>query len=131
MRKLFFPACLSVLALLLVPSAFAGVTISSPGNGASVKSPVHFVASSSTTNCSKGVAAMGVYDDNVLMATSDGSKFDKDVALTSGIHDNTVVQYWDYCGNSGKKADYCERQQRLHFHRHFKFRQDYFQYRRP
>jgi hypothetical protein len=46
---------------------------------------------------------MGVYDDNVLMATSDGSKFDKDVALTSGIHDNTVVQYWDYCGNSGKK----------------------------
>ncbi len=98
MRK--FPPCI-VLFSLFLPSAFAGITLSSPSNGATVSSPAHFVASASS-GCSKGVAAMGVYDNNVLMMTSGGSKLDTQVALSSGTHRNTVVQYWDHCGGSGK-----------------------------
>lgn len=103
MRKFFF-LLLTGLFFLSVSStsAFAGISITSPGSGSSVQSPVHFVASSSASSCSKGVAAMGVYDNNVLMATTDGSKMDTSVSLTSGTHSNIVVQYWDFCGNSTK-----------------------------
>jgi hypothetical protein len=45
---------------------------------------------------------MGVYDNNVLMVTSDGSKLDTNVALTAGTHNNVVIQYWDFCGNANK-----------------------------
>ena len=41
-------------------SAFAGVTVSSPGNGSTVGTAINFVANSSTS-CSKGVASMGIY----------------------------------------------------------------------
>ena len=57
MKKLYVCLCVSILA----SSAFgAGVTVSSPSSGATVQSPVHFVASA-TTNCSKGVSAIGIY----------------------------------------------------------------------
>ncbi len=55
--KLYAVVCLC--AVLSLP-AFAGVTLTSPGNGVTVGSPVHFVASG-TSACSKGVAAMGIY----------------------------------------------------------------------
>ena len=103
MRKVLFCLLTAVLFLSLSStSAFAGITITSPGSGSSVQSPVHFVASSSASSCSKGVAAMGVYDNNVLMITTNGSKLDTSVALTQGTHSNTVIQYWDFCGGSGK-----------------------------
>jgi len=47
---------------------------------------------------------MGVYDNNVLMATTDGSKMDTSVSLTSGTHSNIVIQYWDFCGNANKTS---------------------------
>src|SRR3954453_9316444 len=99
------PLLLTVLSFLIAAStsAFAGITITSPGSGSSVQSPVHFIASSSSS-CSKGVAAMGVYDNNVLMATTDGSKMDTSVSLTSGTHSNIVIQYWDFCGNANKTS---------------------------
>ena len=82
-------------------SAFAGITITSPGSGSSVQSPVHFVASS-TSGCAKGIYAMGVYDGSVLMATTDGPTMDTNVSLTSGTHTNIVVQNWDKCGGYTK-----------------------------
>ena len=45
---------------------------------------------------------MGVYDNNILMVTQSGSKLDTQVSLTSGTHNNVVVQYWDHCGSAGK-----------------------------
>ena len=103
MRKCSFLLLTGLLFLSVSStSAFAGITITSPGSGSSVQSPVHFVASSSTTTCSKGVAAMGVYDNNILMVTTDGSKMDTSVALTDGTHSNTVIQSWDFCGGSSK-----------------------------
>jgi len=44
-----------------VPAVFAGVTVSAPANGATVQGPVQFVASATTSTCSKGVASMGIY----------------------------------------------------------------------
>src|SRR4051812_14775870 len=82
-------------------SAFAGITITSPGSGSTVQSPVHFVASS-TSGCAKGIDAMGVYDGSVLMATTDGAKMDTYVSLTQGTHSNIIVQNWDKCGGYTK-----------------------------
>src|SRR6476620_641236 len=82
-------------------SAFAGITITSPGSGSTVQSPVHFVASS-TSGCSKGIYAMGVYDGSVLMATTDGAKMDTSVSLSQGTHRNIIIQNWDKCGGYSK-----------------------------
>ena len=102
MRKCFFLLLTGLLFLSVSStSAFAGITITSPGSGSSVLSPVHFVASS-TSGCSRGIAAMGVYDGDVLMATTDGPKMDTNVSLTDGTHNNIVVQNWDLCGGYTK-----------------------------
>ncbi len=89
----------SLLALLaLAPSAWATVTVNSPFNWETVGTSVNYVASSAT-NCSKGVASMGVYVDNNLVKVVDGNQLNTNISLTLGDH-NTVVQEWDYCGGS-------------------------------
>jgi hypothetical protein len=55
--KLYAVVCLGAM---LAPRAFAGVTLTSPGTGATIASPVHFVAKGSSS-CAKGIAAMGIY----------------------------------------------------------------------
>jgi len=78
--------------------ASAGVQVNSPGNGATIGSPVKYVASA-TTGCGKGVASMGVYVDNQLVFVSNGNSLNTSVTISPGQH-NTVVQEWDYCGGS-------------------------------
>jgi hypothetical protein len=97
MQKRLLPVvCLLAIA---VPAAFASVSVSAPGNGATVQSPVHFVASASTA-CSKGVASMGIYTaPNKLAYTVNGSKLDTNLYLASGKY-STVVEEWDYCGGA-------------------------------
>jgi hypothetical protein len=80
---------------------FGGVTLTSPGSGSSVQNPVHFVASA-TTGCSKGIAAVGIYDEYKLVTVSKGSKLGTDVYLSSGTHNHTTVQSWDNCGGVSK-----------------------------
>ena len=88
-------------ALFALP-AFAGVTVTSPGNGASVGSPVHFVASGSSPACSKGVAALGIYTAPSQLAYKvNGAKLDTYLSMNSGIY-NVVVQQWDNCGWTNK-----------------------------
>jgi hypothetical protein len=92
--------CLCAFAL----PGFAGVTVSSPGNGVSATSPVHFVATGSSPGCSKGVAAMGIYTAPYVLAyVVKGSKLDTKLTLKPGHH-NTVVQQWDHCGWASKTA---------------------------
>src|SRR5947209_13133628 len=80
-------------------AAFASVSVSSPTNGGTVQSPVHFVATGSST-CSKGVASMGIYTaPGVLAYTASGSKLDTQLSLNAGTY-NTVVEEWDYCGGA-------------------------------
>jgi len=90
----FTAVCLFALAL----PAFSIVTVSSPGNGSTSTSPVHFVATGSSPACSKGVAAMGIYTaPNVLAYKVNGSSLNTNLNLNSGTHDVTIKQ-WDNCG---------------------------------
>ncbi|MBV9181366.1 MAG: hypothetical protein JO356_08635, partial [Acidobacteria bacterium] len=96
--KLLLNVCLCVYTL----PAIAGVSVSSPGNGASVGSPVHFVASASSPDCPRGVAAMGIYTAPYQLAyVVNGSRLDTYLPLNAGT-DYPVVQQWDNCGWSDK-----------------------------
>jgi hypothetical protein len=82
----------------LATSAFAGVTVTTPSNGAQVQSPVHYVATAQSPDCPKGVASMGIYTAPYQLAYSvNGSKLDTYLTLSAGTY-NTVVQEWDNCG---------------------------------
>src|SRR5437660_2131268 len=97
MHKCLLPiVCLIASA---VPAAFATVYVSSPGNGSTVQSPVHFVASATST-CSKGVASMGIYTAPYQLAfTVAGSSLNTNLNLAPGTY-NTTVEEWDYCGGA-------------------------------
>src|SRR5215470_17868621 len=94
-----FGRLLTIVCLCsFVPSAFSSVTVSSPSNGSTSSSPVHFVATGSSPACSKGVASMGIYTaPNVLAYTVNGSQLDTMLPMNSGSY-NVVVKQWDHCG---------------------------------
>jgi hypothetical protein len=84
--------------LLLATSAFAHVSVSTPNNGATVGSPVNYVATATST-CSKGVASIGLYVDNALVYVVNGASLNTAWPLSPGSY-NTVVEEWDYCGGA-------------------------------
>ena len=96
MKRLY--VCLSTA--ILATSAFgATVTVTTPTSGATVQSPVHFVASA-TTSCSKGISAIGIYTAPFQLAyVNNGASLDTKLTLSAGDY-NTVVQEWDNCGGS-------------------------------
>src|ERR1700737_4668205 len=62
------------------------------------QSPVHFVASASTT-CSQGVASMGIYTAASKLAyVVKGSKLDTSLDLAPGTY-KVVVEEWNNCGS--------------------------------
>ncbi len=93
------------LAILIVTfaaaTAFAGVTVSSPGPGATVGSPVHFVASATSAN---PVTSMTVYVDGVSKHQIYSNHLDTYIALAGGSH-SVVVQAWDSTGAVFKAAE--------------------------
>jgi 6-phosphogluconolactonase (cycloisomerase 2 family) len=98
------------LLLFLVGSAMLAsattpvVTVTSPGTGASVGSPVNYVASASSSGCSKGIAAMRIYTASGVGAyTINSNSLNATINLPVGSY-NTVVQAWDNCGGVGKAA---------------------------
>jgi len=95
--KRYALVCLFAFAL----PAMAGVTVTSPGDGATVGSPVHFAATASSA-CSKGVAAVGIYTAPYVLAYKvNGSSLSTSLAMSSGTQ-YPVVQEWDNCGSSSK-----------------------------
>jgi len=87
--------------LALSMCAYAGVSVSSPGNHTSGPSPVHFTARA-TTSCFKGVAAMGIDTaPNVLSYKVNGASLNTYLRLSAGTY-NTEVQEWDNCGGASK-----------------------------
>jgi hypothetical protein len=84
-------AFLFALNVSLSAVAFAGVTISSPTNGATVASPVHVVATATSTN---PITTMRIYVDNVSVFVKAANKIDTLVPMAVGKH-NVVVQAWD------------------------------------
>lgn len=88
--------------LMLFGAAFpaaASVVVTSPTNGATVTSPVSYVATATTTTCSKGVASMGIYVDNQLIYVVNGTSLNTTISPSTGKHD-TVVEEWDHCGGA-------------------------------
>ena len=96
--KLLGVVCLFACAL----PAMAGVYVTSPANGSSVSTSVHFVATASSPACSKGVSAMGVYTaPGVLAYVVKGTSLNTYISMSSGTR-YPVVQEWDNCGWSAK-----------------------------
>jgi acid phosphatase len=77
------------------------VTVTSPTNNSVVNSPVHFVATS-TTSCPRGMSAIGIYTaPGHLAYWNSGSNLDHYLSLSPGVY-NTTVQAWDNCSNAFK-----------------------------
>ena len=91
---------LLLITLALTAMSTAGVTVSSPANNSTVGSPVHVVASASST---KPITAMRIYVDNVSVYLISAGKIDTSVVMSAARH-NVVVQAWDSAGNVFKTA---------------------------
>jgi hypothetical protein len=85
---------------LATTAAVAGVTVSSPTNGASVATPVRVVASASST---KPITTMRIYVDHVSVYVVKANRIDTQVTLSPGQH-NMVVQAWDSGGAVMKQS---------------------------
>lgn len=85
-----------LLAFILSLSAlsFAGVSVSSPWNGLSSGSPVHFVASAGGNGA---ITSMAVYVDNNMAYVTYSGSMNSYVQMGSGSH-YVVVQAWDQYG---------------------------------
>jgi hypothetical protein len=91
---------LLIVTFGLATAAFAGVTVSSPTAGTTQASPVHFVASATSTS---SITGMRVYVDNVSVYALSGSKIDTSIAMSAATH-SVVVQAWDTTGAVFKQA---------------------------
>src|ERR1700744_1178568 len=98
----FSAYCLLALVVSTAP-AFANVIVTSPTNGETVSSPARFVATASTSTCSRGVASMGIYIDSELKYVVNGARLNTTLALPLGAH-NAVLQEWDECGGATNTA---------------------------
>jgi hypothetical protein len=76
------------------------VNVVSPTNGASLTSPVQFIANA-TSGCS--INAIRIYVDNQSLYTVNAGTLDTSLALTTGSH-YVVVQAWDSSGAVAKSA---------------------------
>ena len=85
---------LFTITISLAGVSFAGVTITSPTNGATVASPVHVVASASSSN---PITSMRIYVDNVSVYSNSSNKIDTSISMATGSH-VLVVQAWDSKG---------------------------------
>lgn len=94
-----FLACVLLFAL----PAVASVSVSTPSTGITASSPVHYVATA-TTSCAAGVSSMGIYTAPYVLAYKvSGASLNTNLPLAPGKY-NTVVQEWDKCGSSAKTA---------------------------
>jgi PKD repeat protein len=76
------------------PAPVYGVKVSSPANGATTSSPVHFVASASSKY---PITAMRIYVDGVSAYTVNAASLDTWIKMSLGTR-NVVVQAWDSTG---------------------------------
>src|SRR5690349_7772686 len=84
----------AIPALALSAAAFADVTVTSPSSGTIATSPVHFVASATST---KPISTMRIYVDGVSAYTVSATSINTDVSMAAGTH-NVIVQAWDTSG---------------------------------
>ncbi|HEY0794366.1 MAG TPA: hypothetical protein VGD64_01160 [Acidisarcina sp.] len=92
-------AILWILPLALVSPIRATVLVSSPANGSTVNGSVPFVATSTASTCSKGVAAMGIYINNKSVFVVNGIILNTTLQLAPG-KSVAAIQEWDFCGGT-------------------------------
>lgn len=85
---------LMIATLTLATASFAGVTVSSPAAGFTAGSPVHFVASATSTH---PITAMRIYVDNASVYLVSAGSLNTSVTMSAGTH-SVVVQAWDSTG---------------------------------
>jgi hypothetical protein len=85
---------LLIATLTLATASFAGVTVTSPASGSTAGSPVHFVASATSTH---PITAMRIYVDNLSVYLVSASSLNTSVTMSAGTH-SVVVQAWDSTG---------------------------------
>ncbi|HLJ86218.1 MAG TPA: Ig-like domain-containing protein [Candidatus Angelobacter sp.] len=88
-------------ALASAVIAQAGVTISSPASGTVTGSPVHFVASASS---SSPITVLRIYVDSMSAYSVSSNKLDTLVPMALGAH-NVTVQAWDSTGAVFKSSE--------------------------
>ncbi len=95
------PLCISTLVFFLATvSAFAGVTVTSPTNNSTLGTSVSFVASATTTSCSKGIGSMGIYPAPYELAyVVNGASLNTSLNFSPGKY-GVVVEAWDNCGGA-------------------------------
>ncbi len=97
LKSLSLVVCLSALC---APSAFAGVTVTEPANGATITGAVSYIATATSSTCSKGVASMGIYTaPGVLAYVVNGASLNTSLDLSPATY-NTTVEEWDNCGGA-------------------------------
>ena len=78
------------------------IVVQSPTNNSSVVSAVHYVASATSSTCSKGMSSIQLYSGaGTLVYTTLGGKMNTYVWLRPGTY-YTTVQAWDNCGSYAK-----------------------------
>jgi len=93
----------SLLAFMVMGgAAYGSVSISSPTNSSTVGSPVHFVASASS---SRTITHFNVYIDNNKVYGKDTNRLDTYISVSSGSH-KAVVKAWDSSGASQSATVY-------------------------
>ena len=99
---LAFVSCLIALFSASASATTPVVAVSSPGSGSQQSSPINYVASATSPQCAKGIAAMRIYTaPGVSAYTVDANELNTEITLSPGTY-NTVVQAWDNCGGVGK-----------------------------
>lgn len=88
----------SNVPVTVMVSSVPGVFVTLPVNNSTVALTTSFVATATTT-CSAGIAAIGVYVNNVLVSTTPGNKLNKLITLPIGSS-QVSVQTWDQCGGT-------------------------------
>jgi hypothetical protein len=87
---------LSIFLALATAYSFAGVTITSPANGATVSSPVRVIASA-TADSGKPISSAIIYLDNVNVFSVYSNKVDTYLPMGTGKH-TIQVKSWDTSG---------------------------------
>ncbi len=71
-----------VFAFLFLPSiSWATVAVTNPFNGETVSTSANYIATASTSTCSKGVASMGVYVDGSLIQVVNGNQMNTNIPI--------------------------------------------------
>ena len=93
---------LLIATLTLATASFAGVTVSSPATGSAAGSPVHFVASATSTH---PITAMRIYVDNLSVYLVSASSLNTSVTMSAGTHsvvDSSLGLDWSGLQNTVK-----------------------------